>query len=221
MRIKSILAVAATLVAGAGQAATIVNGSFEDGVAIPDGSFVTLAAGDSTSITGWTVLRDGVDYIGGYWEASDGDRSVDLSALDAGQLSQTTIQDLIAGMAYRVSFDMSGNPDGGVGTARLVASVTGGEAQVYTYEVTAANSRANMRWQTMTYDFVASSSIQDIQFLSLEMNPFGPALDNVRIEQLGVEGAVPEPGTWVLMIAGFGFVGFAARRRSATRSIAA
>ena len=32
------------------------------------------------------------------------------------------------------------------------------------------------------------------------------------IAQIGI-AAVPEPGTWALMIAGFGFVGIAARRR--------
>jgi hypothetical protein len=30
-----------------------------------------------------------------------------------------------------------------------------------------------------------------------------------------VDGAVPEPASWMLMIAGFGLVGFAARRRPA------
>ena len=37
----------------------------------------------------------------------------------------------------------------------------------------------------------------------------------------GTGATVPEPATWALMLAGFGFVGFAARRRSATRSVTA
>ncbi len=34
-------------------------------------------------------------------------------------------------------------------------------------------------------------------------------------------GAVPEPATWALMLAGFGFVGFAARRKGVARTVAA
>ena len=34
----------------------VVNGSFEDGVSVPSGYFVTLGAGDTTSVTGWEVL---------------------------------------------------------------------------------------------------------------------------------------------------------------------
>jgi hypothetical protein len=35
----------------------------------------------------------------------------------------------------------------------------------------------------------------------------GPLLDNVLVSQ------VPEPSSWMLMIAGFGLVGYSARRR--------
>lgn len=202
-----IVFAAAALAAGNAGAVTLVNGSFEDGTN-PGATFITLAPG-SMDLTGWTIGGSGVDYIGGYWDASDGNRSLDLSALSAGQISQTLF-DTVAGARYRVSFDVSGNPDGGQRTVRLVASVTGGIAEVYSYVVTAANSTSNMLYQTFTYDFVASGDPQDIQFLSLEENPFGPALDNITISQ------VPEPAAWVLMIAGFGLVGFAARRRRMT-----
>ena len=37
----------------------------------------------------------------------------------------------------------------------------------------------------------------------------------------GSGSTVPEPATWALMLAGFGFVGFAARRRGAARTVAA
>lgn len=219
MRIMIIAAIAA-LTAGAGQAATIVNGSFEEGVD-PGETFITLSAGDSTSITGWTVLANGVDYIGGYWDASEGNRSIDLSALGAGRLSQTSLQDMIAGQSYRISFDMSGNPDGGEFLASLVMSVTGGVAQIFNYQVTEANARDNMLYQTFFYDFTASGPIQDLQFSSLERNPFGPVIDNVRIEEIGGSAIVPEPGTWAMMIAGFGLVGLGARRRRTMARVAA
>ena len=50
-------------------ASLILNGSFESGVS--PGSFVTLNAGDSTSLTDWTVKSGNIDYIGSYWTASN------------------------------------------------------------------------------------------------------------------------------------------------------
>lgn len=41
--------------------------------------------------------------------------------------------------------------------------------------------------------------------------------DSFRLSGVTVDSAVPEPGTWLLMILGFGAVGAAMRRRPATR----
>ena len=80
--IKNVLFAAAVVVGsfGVAQAATLVNGSFEDGV--DPGVFTTLGEG-SGNITGWSIYGGGVagtiDYIGSYWNASDGNRSIDLN----------------------------------------------------------------------------------------------------------------------------------------------
>ena len=62
-------------------------------------------------------------------------------------------------------------------------------------------------------------------FLNLIGNePAGFAIDNLRFAQAGqitVPGAVPEPATWAMLIAGFGLVGAATRRRVRTVSYAA
>jgi len=205
-----LTAAAALLTASAANAVTLVNGSFEDGVAIASGGFVTLATGDTTSIPGWTVLSDGVDYIGTYWQASDGSRSLDLSALASGGVKQT-VTGFQIGKRYRISFDLSGNPDGGNNSKRMVMSATGGVAAVYVYTLT-DNTRADMNWTTLTYEFNASGISQDIQFRSLETNPFGAALDNVSIS------LVPEPATWGLLIAGFAMTGVAMRRRQTAQA---
>ncbi len=91
-------------------AVSVVNGSFELGTD-PGGSFLTVNAGES-SITGWTVDSGSVDYIGGYWAASDGLRSIDMNGLTTGSISQT-ITGLTIGQQYRVSFDLAGNTDFG------------------------------------------------------------------------------------------------------------
>jgi len=86
------LAVAAlSLVAFAGSASatsiSIVNGSFEDGVDA-DG-FVTLSTGATgADIDGWKV-GGSIDYIGTYWQAADGNRSLDMNGyFAAGRVEQ-------------------------------------------------------------------------------------------------------------------------------------
>ena len=206
MKSLYLAAAAAALAAFPAGAATITNGSFELGS--NPGSFTTLNNGDSTSITGWTVGGGGVDYIGSYWEAADGQRSVDLSALSAGSISQD-INDLIIGRTYRITFALAGNPDGpGSTRLALVSAAPGGLTAVETYTIGAGTSRSNMNWQDRSYTFLAGANSVRLTFESGENNPFGPALDNVRLS------VVPEPATWALMILGFGAVGGAMRRRT-------
>ena len=79
------------------------------------------------------------------------------------------------------------------------------------YDVLATNSREDMNWQSYSYTFTAFAPTSTLTFASAEYNPYGPALDNVSI----AGGAVPEPASWALMIAGFGGVGSLMRRRRA------
>jgi choice-of-anchor C domain-containing protein len=205
-----IAATAVVAAAGSASAVTLVNGSFELGTD-PGAGFTSEAAG-SSAITGWTVGGFGVDYIGGYWMASDGVRSIDLSGTSSGSLSQTFATTV--GTDYTVTFDLSGNPDGGTGTKLALTTISGSLPQLSTYTVTAANSRANMNWQTYSYTFTAFAAQSTLTFASFEYSPYGPALDNVSVLETDGSGAtVPEPATWALMIGGFGLVGATARRR--------
>lgn len=214
-----ILAAAAMFgVAASAGAVTLINGSFELGTD-PGAGFSTEAAG-STAITGWTVGGFGVDYIGGYWMASEGVRSIDLSALNAGSVSQSL--DTIIGNDYTVTFDLSGNPDAGVGNKLSVISVSGSVPNVVTYTVGAGNSREDMNWETFAYTFTAFSTKSQLTFASAEFNPFGPALDNVSVLDNGggIGATVPEPTTWAMLVIGFGFIGLSVRNRRG-RSVAA
>ncbi len=208
--IAAAMAVAVGLAAAPASAASIVNGSFELGTD-PGPSFSTLAAG-SSAITGWTIGGAGVDYISGYWNASDGVRSIDLSALSAGGVSQNITT--VAGQTYKVTFDMAGNPDGGVGNRIMVVTSNGFNPQINSFTVGASNTLSNMGWQSMSYMFTAGpGTITNIAFASNEYNAFGAALDNVSISS-----AVPEPSTWAMMILGFGTAGGmirSSRRRNA------
>jgi hypothetical protein len=43
-------------------------------------------------------------------------------------------------------------------------------------------------------------------------------LDRIAFDVMGFDLAVPEPGTWMMLITGFGFVGAAMRRRRETET---
>jgi choice-of-anchor C domain-containing protein len=210
-----LLAVAALLgTAASANAATIINGSFElsgDANAATQ-SFLELSAG-STAITGWTIGGLGVDLVGSnYWNASDGIQSVDLSRRGAGSISQTFAT--VAGNDYLVTFDLSGNPYGGVDDKISVLTFSGNEPVNQLYSVTAVNSPTNMLWETYGFNFVATGATSTLTFASGENSRFGPALDNVAIADMGGSpSAVPEPSTWIMFIAGFGLVGVSARKR--------
>ena len=184
-------------------AASIANGSFEDGT--DPGVFTTVGTGQ-TNITGWDVLSGSVDYIGSYWQASDGTRSVDLSGNSIGTLGQT-VTGLTAGQSYRVTFDVSRNPDGGVNPRTGIFSANGQDFN-FAYS-DATSNRADMKWATVSYTFLATGATALISFASDASGGccYGPALDNVRID------AVPEPASWALMLGGFGLLGATIRRR--------
>lgn len=210
MRKILITAIVAMAMPAAANAASIVNGSFEDGT--NPGSFTTVNAGQ-TNITGWDVLTGSVDYIGSYWQASDGVRSVDLSGNSIGTLGQT-VNGLTSGQSYKVTFDVSRNPDGGSNPRTGVFSANG---QNFNFAYTdATNTKENMKWTTVSYTFLATGGTATISFSSDASGGccFGPALDNVRID------AVPEPASWAMMVGGFTLLGAAVRRRRPVTAIA-
>lgn len=191
-------------VAPSARGQSIVNGSFELGSPSDGGAGYTTVSSGSSAITGWSVGGGGVDWIGSYWQPSAGNRSVDMSATTAGTISQTGITTVI-GQAYRISFDMAGNPDGGSAIKRVDVLATGGSTQTFQFDTT-GQTKANMGWTTMVYDFVASSTSTTLSFTGLDNNPYGAALDNVSI------APVPEP-TSVLAIAAVAGLGVRAVRR--------
>lgn len=208
MKFLTIAAAVAALAlsgAGAAQAAvSIANGSFEVGP-VP-GAFTTLFAGD-TSITGWTVGGDSIDYIGSYWQPGDGHRSLDLAGNGPGSISQL-LTGLNTGSFYDVSFLLAGNPDGGGATKVAVATANGVQSQTFNF-VQAPNTKTNMGWVAQTYRFQALASTATLSFAADPgAGAYGAALDNV-----GISAAVPEPATWAMMIMGFGGMGTLLRRR--------
>ncbi|MBP6878112.1 MAG: PEPxxWA-CTERM sorting domain-containing protein [Phenylobacterium sp.] len=66
-----------------------------------------------------------------------------------------------------------------------------------------------------------NSSYRDGLILRWGPDGYDVGLDNVRFDVRPASSAVPEPGTWAMMILGTGCVGAALRRRRALRPLTA
>ncbi len=189
--VKKILGAAALLLAISviPTLAVGTNGSFESGD--DPGAYTTLNAGDSTSITDWMVASGSVDYIGTYWQASNGSRSIDLNGLAQGSITQTI--PTTVGATYDITFDLSGNPDSrsdvndplySPSLKDVAVIATGASAQNFTFDTSMkGNGLANMMWKPHTYTFVATATNTVLAFASQIPGAFGPALDNVLITE--------------------------------------
>ena len=191
--VSSVLVGLAFLVLPAFALADVSNGSFENGTS--PNSFLTLTAPNTTDITNWSVDSGTVDYIGTYWTAAAGARSIDLDGSSQGSISQTF--STVIGTTYHVTFDLSGNPDGTPSLKDVQVSATGGSPQDFTYDTSAKdNTDANMMWQPETYTFTATAASTVLSFASQTAGSYGPALDNVVVTPVTPTcTATPSDGT--------------------------
>ena len=203
------------------QAANLIqNGSFETATVNPNPgtSYITLGVG-STVITGWTVSQATIDYIGTYWQASEGSRNLDLSGLNAGGIQQTF--NTTVGDTYRVTFDLAGNPNASpIIKDRRVSA--GGRSADFSFNTT-GKSNSNMGWLSKSWDFTANSTTTTLEFIDLTnsflTNSFaGPALDNVSVIALSpppTPTSIPEPSSMLgLLSLGVLGIGSALKRQS-------
>ncbi len=183
MRVHAATAVAALLLVGAstGTASAaprhLRDGSFEY-PRVPSHTFQEFLAG--ASIGPWLVTSGSVDLIGaGYWQAAEGEQSLDLDGFDAGSVSQTF--NTIPGRQYTVTYALAGNLEAGptVKTGRVL--IDGQDFQDFSFDVT-GKTHANMGYVNRQVTFVATNRTTTLGFASTTPGAAGPVIDHVRVE---------------------------------------
>lgn len=184
------------------QANLVSNGNFSS--ACP--SFCTYYAGDAR-IFDWTITSGSVDVDNTPTQAPPGGGySVDLAGFSQGAISTTFAS--IVGQAYRVTFAVSGNPDGG-GSLKLGTVSAAGLSQDFSYDtVLNHTTRQSMNYLSQSFAFIANDTLTTLAFSSRDTNPYW----GIMIGNVDVTGA-PEPMTLALMGAGLAGVGALRRRR--------
>ena len=203
---------------GSAQAASLINGSFETASANNTAPGVlqtfTLSVG-STAIDGWKVIGDDIAWIGGAQfglTASHGSKFLDLTNYQDGPpfggVEQTF--STVAGTTYTLSFDL-GSSSTYITPSAVAASVlvvdVGTKTETFTSTALGANN-----WQSYSMTFTAANPTTTISLLGTTGRDY-IGLDNVALSVT----AVPEPGTWAMMLAGVAALGSVVSRRRVQR----
>lgn len=228
MRLFTVLAAAAAMAMPAG-ATTIFSQNF-DAVAVRN---------NATTIPGFTisgqvdVIRTGQSTISCF--AGIG-RCVDLvGSNNVGSITTTGIN-FIGGKLITVAFDLSGNPRAtptddvfnfalNFTNPETIAKFTLGNSFQAPYGGTGTRTGfgtytetivRNRQFKSYVLSFIPTSAgTLRLTFGAGGPNDSaGPILDNVSVTST----VVPEPSNWMMLIAGFGLVGLASRRRRKTVS---
>lgn len=158
------------------------NGSFETPLARPN-SYTTFGEGQPSKLIGpWNVVAGNVDLIAkGYWEAADGDQSVDLSGTQAGTIEQ--LFTTVPGKSYMVSFALAGNPDGPPFLKRGHVEVNLVDVVDFQFNVI-GHTRSSMGYVTNSFTFLGTTEQTSLRFVSTTPGEWGPVIDNVMVTQM-------------------------------------
>jgi len=158
----------------------ITNGSFESPEIWQANSFVEYDAG-STAMPGWTVETGSVDLTGsGYWEAENGNQSVDLSGSSSGSIQQTVTTK--PGQAYTLTWYIAGNTNCGQVVKTMQVSWDGTVIDSPEFD-TAGYSNTDMGWTQLEIYVTATGTSSTVGFADAtpDDSQCGATLDNVAL----------------------------------------
>ncbi len=114
---------------------------------------------------------------------------------------------------YTLTFGFSG--ENTAGTTTVLDVLIGSQLSQFT--IVADNSGVfKLPFQTASINYLSTGGPTAISFTISSSTAVGfndPLIDGVSFALAGPGGGVPEPASWAMLIAGFGLVGAAARRR--------
>lgn len=209
---RYVLAATAALTISSNASAQLVNGGFEAPV-VTDSCCITAPP---SVIPGWTPSGGNVNVVNGNFGSTSGNLAFQgTQYLDlvgegtTGSISQTFAT--ITGQAYTLSFAYAHNLFGGTPSASASYSVGTLNGTV----THSTGSTSNLGWLLAGGNFTALGTTSTLNFTNLT----GGANAGVFLDGISV-AAVPEPGTWALMLLGFGMVGGATRMARRQRRMA-
>jgi PEP-CTERM motif len=192
------VALAAGTLGGSAQAATVFTDTFNTYPAqlnwVPPANWTASGGGGGTvDLIGNTTTGPLFDLFpgnGGY---------VDLDGSSGAETNLSTIMSFAAG-SYTLTFDLAGNArnDGSKTTVITLGN--------FTTQITLA---ATDPYALHTLNITTTGGNLVFSDLSGGNNNIGNILDNVTVATVA---AIPEPGTWAMMLIGFAGLGFAFRQ---------
>lgn len=227
MPMKLILPVLLALAAPAAATNLVTNGSFEDTSVAAKTTFAGNVAGWSggallTFIDPPGTADNGV-YLsvhgpfpdhspdGGNFVEADGDPTY------ASPISQT-ISGLTAGRSYHLTFlQAAGQQVGGHGATTERWSVSLGDQTQLSSRYALPNAGVGP-WQRQFMTFTATGAAEVLTFLATGTPHGAPPIS--FLDGVSLTDGAPEPAEWALLVAGFGLVGVAVRRRASGTVVA-
>ena len=219
---KLTLAAAAALLVCAPVSAQTIAGLFNTGT---DSNNLALVGGDGVTDPHYLIAastspgfagNQAVTYFNSAYAANDANsRWISISGTGNPGSNTTT---------YRLTFDLTGFDflsaliTGNWGVDNTGAILLNGSATSNTLPVFTAGNFSSLHAFSVNSGFVAG--INTLDFVVTDLGaPTALRVDDISgtATLLAANGAVPEPGTWAMMLLGFGAIGFSMRHRRRTQ----
>jgi PEP-CTERM motif len=202
------LALAAAAPAAASATTFVDRAAFNVGVSgVVNNDLNALPIGPVTTVFGVETIASGSSAAGALssYGGAFGTALSGLSTFDSIVINFTA-------PIYAFAFDDLDLTGGNSEYANIVVTLVGGAVETFSV------SELDSDFQTAAFfGYASSTALQSVSIWSSDA-PGGVVgaranlIDNLAISRVA-QGAVPEPGTWAMMFAGFGMIGAAMRRR--------